>query len=73
MPRKQPDNDAAPKPRRGRPRDPERYQRIFGSYHAGICQFVFCDGSVHPLSNTTAPRTLQLLAVRNDGQLVPEN
>ena len=28
MPKNQPDNDAAPKPRRGRPRDPERYQRI---------------------------------------------
>jgi TetR/AcrR family transcriptional repressor of mexJK operon len=28
MPKNPPDSDAAPKPRRGRPRDPERYQRI---------------------------------------------
>jgi prepilin-type N-terminal cleavage/methylation domain-containing protein len=46
----------------------ERYQRIFGSYHAGLCLFVFCDGSVHALANTIAPRTLRLLAVRNDGE-----
>jgi prepilin-type N-terminal cleavage/methylation domain-containing protein len=50
----------------------ERYQRIFGSYHSGICLFVFCDGSVHSLSNNTPPRTLQLLAARNDGLTVPE-
>jgi prepilin-type N-terminal cleavage/methylation domain-containing protein len=43
----------------------------FGSYHPGICQFVFCDGSVHALSNTIDPVTLGLLAQRNDGQVIP--
>jgi len=51
---------------------PDRYQRIFGSYHTGVCQFVFCDGSVHALSNSTPATTLRLLAVRNDGKPVPD-
>ncbi|HEV3142407.1 MAG TPA: DUF1559 domain-containing protein [Gemmataceae bacterium] len=51
---------------------PDRYQRIFGSYHTGVCQFVFCDGSVHALNNSTAPATLRLLAVRNDGKPIPD-
>jgi prepilin-type processing-associated H-X9-DG protein len=44
----------------------------FGSYHPGICQFVFCDGSVHSLQNSISPATLGLLASRNDGQLIPQ-
>jgi prepilin-type N-terminal cleavage/methylation domain-containing protein len=44
----------------------------FGSYHPGICQFVFCDGSVHALPNAITPFTLALLAQRNDGQVIPE-
>jgi prepilin-type N-terminal cleavage/methylation domain-containing protein len=44
----------------------------FGSYHPGICQFVFCDGSVRSLSNTINPITLGLLAQRNDGLVIPE-
>src|SRR5262249_34611169 len=51
---------------------PDRYQRIFGSYHTGVCQFVFCDGSVHALNNSTSPSTLRLLAVRNDGKPIPD-
>jgi prepilin-type N-terminal cleavage/methylation domain-containing protein len=51
---------------------PDRYQRIFGSCHTGVCQFVFCDGSVHALSNATPPATLRLLAVRNDGMPTPD-
>jgi hypothetical protein len=43
----------------------------FGSAHPGICQFVFCDGSVHSLSNTIDPVLLGLLAQRDDGQPVP--
>jgi hypothetical protein len=42
----------------------------FGSAHPGICQFVFCDGSVHILRNSIDPVTLGLLAQRNDGQAV---
>jgi hypothetical protein len=44
----------------------------FGSYHPGICQFVFCDGSVRILTNGTDVSTLGLLAQRNDGQPVPD-
>src|SRR5262249_33215668 len=51
---------------------PARYQRICGSYQTGVCQFVFCDGSVHALNNSTSPSTLRLLAVRNDGKPIPD-
>jgi prepilin-type processing-associated H-X9-DG protein len=44
---------------------------IFGSYHPGVCQFVFCDGSVHALPVSIDRRTLGLLACRNDGQPIP--
>ena len=44
----------------------------FGSVHAGIVQFVFCDGSVHSLEKSINPVTLGLLAQRDDGQPVPE-
>ena len=44
----------------------------FGSHHPGICQFVFCDGSVRPLENTIDPVVLGLLAQRNDGQVIPD-
>jgi hypothetical protein len=40
----------------------------FGSYHDGICQFVFCDGSVHAISISIDGTTLGRLASRNDGQ-----
>jgi prepilin-type N-terminal cleavage/methylation domain-containing protein/prepilin-type processing-associated H-X9-DG protein len=50
---------------------------LFGGPHAGVCQFVFCDGSVKALRNDLPPGTytngkivpgvLHLLAVRNDG------
>jgi prepilin-type processing-associated H-X9-DG protein len=39
----------------------------FGSYHPGICQFLFADGHVVSLGNSTDLATLQALAVRNDG------
>jgi prepilin-type N-terminal cleavage/methylation domain-containing protein/prepilin-type processing-associated H-X9-DG protein len=42
----------------------------FGSYHPGVCQFVFADGHVAALANSTDMATLQALAVRNDGQAV---
>jgi prepilin-type processing-associated H-X9-DG protein len=44
----------------------------FGSAHPGLCQFVFCDGSVHALVNTIDPAVLGLLAQRNDGQPIPD-
>ncbi|MCC9604317.1 DUF1559 domain-containing protein [Blastopirellula sp. JC732] len=43
---------------------------IFGSYHPGICQFVFVDGSVHNIPVTINLTTLGYLAARNDGQVV---
>jgi prepilin-type N-terminal cleavage/methylation domain-containing protein len=47
------------------PRD--GFNTQFGSYHTGVCQFVFGDGSVHAVANTVAPETLRRLSVRNDG------
>jgi prepilin-type N-terminal cleavage/methylation domain-containing protein len=44
----------------------------FGSYHPGLCQFVFGDGSVRPIFIQVSPYTLSLLAQRNDGQPIPE-
>lgn len=42
----------------------------FGSSHPGLTQFVFCDGSVKPISNDVSGATLRLLCSRNDGQPV---
>lgn len=44
----------------------------FGSYHPGICQFGFCDGSVHTLSSSIDEVVLGLLVQRDDGQQTPE-
>jgi hypothetical protein len=46
--------------------------KVFGSYHPGICQFVFDDGSVHALVGSIDPVTLRLLANRSDGEVVPD-
>jgi prepilin-type processing-associated H-X9-DG protein len=43
----------------------------FGSYHKGVCQFVYCDGSVQPLPSGLSPDILALLLCRNDGQVIP--
>jgi type II secretory pathway pseudopilin PulG len=43
----------------------------FGSHHPGLTLFVFCDGSVHMLSNSIDPVTLGLLAQCNDGMVIP--
>jgi prepilin-type N-terminal cleavage/methylation domain-containing protein len=43
---------------------------LFGSYHAGICQFVFADGSVQPIRNDCSVNVLGALAAIADGQIV---
>jgi prepilin-type N-terminal cleavage/methylation domain-containing protein/prepilin-type processing-associated H-X9-DG protein len=45
----------------------------FGSWHPGVCQFLFADGHVVALSNGLDMDTLQKLACRNDGKVIPEN
>jgi prepilin-type N-terminal cleavage/methylation domain-containing protein/prepilin-type processing-associated H-X9-DG protein len=45
----------------------------FGSWHTGLCNFVFCDGSVHALPVNIDFETLRRLADRNDGQPVDAN
>jgi prepilin-type N-terminal cleavage/methylation domain-containing protein len=47
------------------------YLNNFGSWHTGICQFVFGDGSVRALAVSVPGSTLALLANRNDGQVIP--
>lgn len=44
--------------------------RRFGSYHPGICQFVFCDGSVRGINVGVNIMTLTWLTIRNDGRVV---
>jgi len=44
----------------------------FGSDHAGICQFLFTDGHVVPVSTSVDINVLNRLAVRNDGKPVGE-
>src|SRR5262249_58062145 len=44
--------------------------RRFGSWHPGICNFVFCDGSVRAIQNTIDTVNLRRLAVRNDGEVI---
>jgi prepilin-type N-terminal cleavage/methylation domain-containing protein len=50
----------------------ETFQR-FGSWHSGVCLFVFCDGSVRMVSNSVDDLTLGRLAERSDGQPVAPN
>ena len=42
----------------------------FGSWHPGVCQFVFCDGSVRSLSVEIGTELYGRLNARNDGQVV---
>ena len=46
------------------------YARKFGSFHPGICQFVFCDGRVQPINTNIDAANLRRLAVRNDGEVI---
>lgn len=43
----------------------------FGSYHFGICQFVFGDGSVRSLKVGIDPQTLEYLATIAGGETIP--
>jgi prepilin-type N-terminal cleavage/methylation domain-containing protein/prepilin-type processing-associated H-X9-DG protein len=43
----------------------------FGSWHTGVCQFVFVDGHVQGVKNSTSGPVLALLANRWDGQVLP--
>lgn len=45
------------------------YARKFGSYHTGICQFGFVDGSVRAIRNSIDTANLRRLAVRDDGEV----
>jgi prepilin-type N-terminal cleavage/methylation domain-containing protein/prepilin-type processing-associated H-X9-DG protein len=44
----------------------------FGSWHPGICQFLFADGHVEALALDTDLQTIDRMAVRNDGLLTDE-
>lgn len=47
------------------------WSTIFGSWHAGgVCQFVFCDGSVRGIKPTITPENLKWLANRADGEVI---
>jgi prepilin-type N-terminal cleavage/methylation domain-containing protein len=46
------------------------FQMGFGSYHQGVCQFLYGDGSVSAKSVTTDPSILVKLACVNDGNPV---
>jgi prepilin-type N-terminal cleavage/methylation domain-containing protein/prepilin-type processing-associated H-X9-DG protein len=46
------------------------FGRKFGSSHPGLCQFVFCDGSVKAISTGIDAENLRRLAVRNDGEVI---
>jgi prepilin-type N-terminal cleavage/methylation domain-containing protein/prepilin-type processing-associated H-X9-DG protein len=48
------------------------YARRFGSFHPGVCQFVFCDGSVRPIRVSISPENLRRYAVRNDGEVISD-
>ena len=44
----------------------------FGSYHPGLCVFLFGDGAVRSLPSNTDPNILALLANISDGQPIPD-
>ena len=51
-------------------RDTGRAAQRFGSWHPGVCQFAFGDGSVRPIRNDIDLDTLTRLADRADGLAV---
>jgi prepilin-type N-terminal cleavage/methylation domain-containing protein len=63
--------------RRGGPSNPLAFSPLdtpahqFGSWHTGVVQFVFGDGSVHAISTSIDGTTLGYLTNRADGQAIP--
>ncbi len=55
----------------GDPTGDECGNRRFGSHHPGIVHFSFADGHVQQLSMWIEPYTLELLSMRNDGEVIP--
>ena len=49
----------------------ERYRTQFGSYHPGVCQFAFGDGSVRAIPVNISPSIMDALAIRDDGVPIP--
>ncbi len=43
----------------------------FGSRHLAVSQFLFGDGHVRTISTSTNPYILELLSIRNDGEVIP--
>jgi prepilin-type N-terminal cleavage/methylation domain-containing protein len=48
------------------------YANQFGSWHTGVVQFAFGDGSVRALKISIAGSTLGLLSARSDGLVIPD-
>jgi len=46
------------------------YDYGFGSWHSGVCQFLFGDGSVHSLSVTTSSAIIEAMSDVSDGKTV---
>jgi prepilin-type processing-associated H-X9-DG protein len=42
----------------------DTFKLNFGSWHAGVCQFVMADGSVRVISNDTDPEMVKMLIPR---------
>jgi prepilin-type N-terminal cleavage/methylation domain-containing protein len=50
---------------------PDYVHRFGSGRHTGVCQFALCDGSVRTLSNSVGIETLNALAGRADGLVIP--
>ena len=44
----------------------------FGSRHTGVVNFCFADGGVRRLPESIDPQILELLGMRDDGQVIPD-
>jgi len=45
----------------------------FGSMHTQVVMFCFADGHVKAIPEITSPYILELMGMRNDGEVIPEN